>query len=269
MNVNFSFRYVKQFIRICNISEAATEDNKQLKMLSHNVSMEDMELSTNHRNMSETAALIAGPYMVILTLLGSLENSLVLLTFARNRALLNRSNNVLVMFIAIVDFLMSTVSFPFIAASSIANRWLFSTWGCNWYAASMTCLGLTSMGLLTCLALERYIVITLKKREPPILSVGRARRFAIVCFIWGVVIGVCPLIGWGSYDLEPVFPSCTPVWWKRDANNISFVMTIFTAAFFLPICLITFAYIMIFKKVSDVFVSCVMPCILDLSKALR
>ena len=223
-------------------------------MLPQNLTTNDAAMSTDHhsRNMSDTAALIAGPYMVILTLLGSVENSFVLVVFARHRTLLSRSNNVLVMFIAIVDFLMSTVSFPFIAASTVANRWLFSTWGCYWYAASMTCLGLTSISLLTCLAVERCIVIS-QKQEPPVLSVGRAKRFAAACFIWGAIIGVCPLIGWGSYDLEPVFPSCTPVWWRRDPNNLSFIMTIFTAAFFLPICIITFAYVMIFKKVIDAF----------------
>ena len=219
-------------------------------MSTHNYTM---ELSRDHhsRNMSETATLIAGPYMVTLASFGILENSFVLLTFARHKALLNNSNNLLVMFLSVCDLLMSTVSFPFIAASSVANRWLFSTLGCHWYAASMTCLGLTSISLLTCIALERYIVIALKLRESHSLATQRARRLAIACFIWGTIIAVCPLVGWGSYDLEPVFPSCTPVWWKRDPNNLSFVTTIFTTAFFLPVCVITFAYIMIFKKVSE------------------
>ena len=213
-----------------------------------------MELSQNHhRNMSDTAALIAGPYMVTLTFLGIFENLLVLLVFVRHRTLLRHSNNVLVMSIAGVDFLVSVVSFPFSAASSVANRWLFSTWACQWYAASMTCLGLTSICLLTCLAVERFIVIALKAQEPAILSVGRAKRFALASLILGTIIGACPLLGWGSYDLEPVFPSCAPVWWKRDPNNLTFILIIFTTAFFMPICIITVAYVMIFKKVSFFF----------------
>ena len=202
----------------------------------------------NNRNMSEFASLIAGPYMVTLTFLGILENSMVLVTFSRHTDLLN-SNNLLVMFLALSDLIMSAVSFPFIAASAVANRWLFSTAGCVWYAMSMTALGLASISLLTCIAVERYIVICVNQREPQILSKSRAKKFAVYSFVWGLVIGICPLIGWGSYDLEPVFHSCTPVWWRKDPNNVSFVMTIFSAGFFIPVCLITFSYIRIFLKV--------------------
>ena len=209
------------------------------------VSFEGMNVSS----VSDTLLSTAGCYMTTVTCLGIFENLLVICTLIRHRELLN-SNNTLILFLALSDLLMSGLSFPFIAASSIARRWLFSEAGCQWYALSMTVFGCASINLLACIALERYIVIVIKKRELSRLSKIRAFKFVTCCYAMGLVIGVCPMFGWGVYGLEPGFPSCSPAWWHRSLNSFTFNVAIFAFAFFMPMCLLCFSYLRIFVKVT-------------------
>ena len=204
--------------------------------------------------MSGTIVTIAGPYMMCLTSLGLIENAIILYVFLRHRELLLNSINILVMFLSVIDLLTSLLSLPFIAASSFANRWLFSTTGCQWYALSMTVFGVASISMLTCIALERYIVIVLNRREPPTTARARVVKYIFCCILLGLVIGICPLLGWGAYELEPGFPSCSPAWWRRNPTTMSFNVTILSCAFVVPMCTIIYAYTRIFIKV---FIICI------------
>ena len=72
-----------------------------------------------------------------------------------------------------------------------------------------------------------------------------------VAFIWiySIVWATGPLTGWGNLILEGMETSCTFDFLTRTTNNRSYVISIFTAHFAIPLAAISISYYLIFKAV--------------------
>ncbi|XP_075903533.1 teleost multiple tissue opsin b [Nelusetta ayraudi] len=172
--------------------------------------------------------------------LGFLSNLLVLALFARCRAL-RTPMNLLLVSISASDLLVNVLGTPFSFAASTQGRWLIGRAGCVWYGFVNASLGIVSLVSLAVLSYERYCTMV-----SPTMASGHDYRPALagICFSWLYSLGwtVPPLVGWSRYGPEGPGTTCSVDWRSQSANNVSYIVCLFTFCLLLPFCIILYSY---------------------------
>lgn len=114
--------------------------------------------------------------------------------------------------------------------SSFARRWIFSGFVCKVAAFEGFVSGMTNINLLVVMAIERYY--NTKKGNPPINYVHLINLSWLVGLFWSVL----PLIGFGSYSLEPHRTACSLKMVDNSPNHGLFVLSLVFVGFLLPVC---------------------------------
>ncbi|CAJ1082679.1 pinopsin-like [Xyrichtys novacula] len=171
---------------------------------------------------------------------GFLTNFIVLTLFCRYRAL-RTPMNLLLVSISLSDLLVSMLGTPFSFAASTQGRWLIGRAGCVWYGFVNACLGIVSLISLAVLSYERYCTMMATT-----IADGRNFRPALggICFSWlySMAWTVPPLLGWSRYGPEGPGTTCSVDWRTQTANNISYIICLFTFCLVLPFCVILYSY---------------------------
>ena len=190
----------------------------------------------------------------IIVLLGSTSNGLVALTYLKWRGrILTQPKDVLILSLAIGDFVMSSLVCPLGFASAVSRRWTSGHTGCVFYGFFSTWIGLASIAQLSLLAVERYI--TLSSPTPNVISVKKA--FQMVMAAWVVSFLACclPLFGWSEYTFEGFGLYCSILWDSSSAVDSSYSFFLLVVFFVLPMSAILFSYVKIFFIVRRMYVN--------------
>ncbi|XP_077365664.1 teleost multiple tissue opsin b [Festucalex cinctus] len=191
-------------------------------------------------SLSPTGHLLVAACLGLIGTLGFACNLLVLVMFARYRALRTPINSLLAS-ISLSDLLVSVLGTPFSFAASVHGRWLIGRAGCVWYGFVNACLGIVSLISLAVLSYERYCTMTVAS-----MADGRDFRPALagICFSWlySVAWTLPPLLGWSRYGPEGPGTTCSVDWRSRTANNVSYVLCLFAFCLLLPFAVIVFSY---------------------------
>nr|CAO02487.1 melanopsin [Nannospalax ehrenbergi] len=196
-----------------------------------------------------------GTVILLVGLTGMLGNLIVIYTFCRSRGLRTRANMFTVN-LAVSDFLMSFTQAPVFFASSLYKRWLFGEAGCEFYAFCGAVSGITSMTTLTAIALDRYLVIT---RPLATIGVASKRRTALVLlgvWLYALAWSLPPFFGWSAYVPEGLLTSCSWDYMTFTPSVRAYTMLLFCFVFFLPLLIIIFCYIFIFKAIRETGRAC-------------
>ncbi|KAF3703783.1 Pinopsin Pineal gland-specific opsin [Channa argus] len=101
--------------------------------------------------------------------------------------------------------------------------------------------GIVSMISLAVLSYERYCTMV-----SPTMADGKNFRPALggICFSWlySVAWTVPPLLGWSKYGPEGPGTTCSVDWRTQTANNISYIICLFTFCLVLPFGVILYSY---------------------------
>jgi len=162
---------------------------------------------------------------------------------------LRTPNNLLVINLAIMDFLMLLSQFPIFAYNSFSGGiWMFSAFACEIYALCGSITGMGSLWSHVFITFDRYNVIVHGMNGKP-LTMGKA--FGMLIFTWAYAIGVSipPFFGWGRYIPEGILDSCSFDYLTKDFNNQTFGAFLFIFCYCLPLSTIIYAYFFIVKAV--------------------
>ena len=199
------------------------------------------------------AAALAFSYAVI-ALFGSVSNGLVTLTYLKWRGrIITQPKDVLILSLAIGDFVMSSLVCPLGFASAVSQRWTSGYAGCVFYGFFSTWIGLASIMQLSLHALERYV--TLSSATLNVLSIKKA--FYIVMASWGVsFLSSCfPLMGWSEYTFEGFGLHCSILWASSSVSNSSYCFFLLVVFFVFPVAAISFSYCKIFFIVRRIYLN--------------
>lgn len=113
-------------------------------------------------------------------------------------------------------------------------------------------LGMTSIGTLTAIAIERYIIIS-RSLHGQILT--ETASFIIIFLIWmySLIQALPPLVGWNRYIVEHPGIACSLDWQTPDHNHSTFIAYIFIIGYILPVFIMSYCYIRVIcvlRKVS-------------------
>ncbi|KAB1270749.1 Melanopsin [Camelus dromedarius] len=191
-----------------------------------------------------------GTVILLVGLTGMLGNLTVIYTFCRSRGLRTPAN-IFIINLAVSDFLMSFTQAPVFFASSLYKQWLFGEAGCEFYAFCGALFGITSMITLTAIALDRYLVITRPLATVGMVSKRRAALVLLGVWLYALAWSLPPFFGWSAYVPEGLLTSCSWDYMSFTPSVRAYTMLLFCFVFFLPLLVIVYCYIFIFKAIRE------------------
>ena len=190
----------------------------------------------------------------IIALLGSISNGLVGLTYLKWRGqILKQPKDVLILSLAIGDFVMSSLVCPLGFASAVSRNWTSGYAGCVFYGFFSTWIGLSSIAQLSLHAIERYV--TLSSPTPNVISVKRAFQMVMAAWIASFIASCFPLMGWSKYTYEGFGLHCSILWDSTSASDSSYSFFLLIVFFLLPVAAISFSYGKIFFIVRRIYLN--------------
>ncbi|XP_061095728.1 parapinopsin-like [Conger conger] len=199
-----------------------------------------LEGTTSDRTLTATGHLVVAVCLGFIGTFGFLNNLIVLILFFRYKILRSPINCLLVN-ISVSDLLVCVLGTPFSFAASTQGRWLIGPGGCVWYGFINACLGIVSLISLAVLSYERYCTMI----GPTQADGTNYRKVGVgIAISWGYSIAwtVPPLFGWSKYGPEGPGTTCSVDWATKTANNISYILCLFTFCLILPFLVIVFSY---------------------------
>lgn len=154
--------------------------------------------------------------------------------------------------ICCLNLFMAGFGTPMVVISCFNKVWYFGELGCTYYGFLMSFVALASILFLTMISVDQYIYIV-KHNLPRHLSTLPAIISITLGSILTLGLCICPLIGWNHYIYEGVGTACAMNLSAENNNAKSFVLTIFSLYFVLPILVMIFAYGSIYAKVCITF----------------
>ncbi|XP_007541259.1 melanopsin-like [Poecilia formosa] len=194
------------------------------------------------------AHYIIGCVILLVGVTGMLGNALVIYVFCRSKTLRTPSN-LLVVNLAVADFLMSVTQSPVFFVASLHRRWVFGEFACELYAFCGALFGIASMMTLTAIAGDRCLAIT---RPLALLGgVSRQRLFVVAVGVWVYSLGwsLPPFFGWSAYVPEGLQTSCSWDYMSFTVTVRSYTILLFVFVFFIPLAVIGTCYLAIFRAV--------------------
>ena len=188
--------------------------------------------------------------MFLIFILGLSENSFSLYVFFRTKSLWT-TNNIFIAGLLLSDWSQSVFGIPLVVASSVAREWLFGHSLCVYYGFITTFLGLTQITTLTAISLDKYFVIV-RKAQIAILEKKKAVVIILLCYLYGFLWALAPVLGWSSYQLEAVNISCSIPWQSEEISDVSYCLALTVFVWILPLGAIVFSYSSICVRVSTI-----------------
>ncbi|KYO24419.1 visual pigment-like receptor peropsin isoform B [Alligator mississippiensis] len=142
---------------------------------------------------------------------------------------------------AFTDIGVSGIGYPMSAASDLHGSWKFGNTGCQIYAALNIFFGMASIGLLTVVAVDRYLTIC----RPNIgrrMTTHTYTMLILAAWVNAVFWASMPIVGWSSYAPDPTGATCTINWRKNDASFVSYTMTVIAVNFVVPLSVMFYCY---------------------------
>ncbi|KAI4497836.1 hypothetical protein M0802_006952 [Mischocyttarus mexicanus] len=177
----------------------------------------------------------------VIGFLGFTLNLIVAIIIVKDAQSLWTPVNVILFNLVVGDFLVAALGNPLAMTSAITSGWYWGYDMCLWYAWFMSTLGFASIGNLTVMAVERWLLIT---RPMKALSIRHAVFLAFAVWIYALSLSLPPLFGWGSYGPEAGNVSCSVSWEVHDSatNSDSYIGFLFTLGLVLPVVIIVTSY---------------------------
>ncbi|XP_044313749.1 opsin, ultraviolet-sensitive [Drosophila rhopaloa] len=197
---------------------------------------------------SSTFLVMATLYFVI-SVVGCVGNAFVIFMFA-NRKSLRTPANILVMNLAICDFLM-LVKCPIAIYNNIKEGPALGDVACRIYGFVGGLSGTCAIGTLTAIALDRYNVVVHPLQ--PLRRCSRLRSYLIILLIWcySFLFAVMPAldIGLSVYVPEGFLTTCSFDYLNKETPARIFMALFFVAAYCIPLTAIVYSYFYILKVV--------------------
>ncbi|XP_058471767.1 visual pigment-like receptor peropsin [Solea solea] len=183
--------------------------------------------------------IVAG-YLITAGVISLISNIVVLLMFVKFKEL-RTATNFIIINLAFTDIGVAGIGYPMSAASDIHGSWKFGYTGCQIYAALNIFFGMASIGLLTVVAIDRYLTIC----RPDIgqkMTMRSYNLLILAAWLNAVFWSCMPIAGWAGYAPDPTGATCTINWRQNDASFISYTMAVIAVNFVLPLWVMFYCY---------------------------
>uniref|UniRef100_A0A8C1BL86 Visual pigment-like receptor peropsin n=1 Tax=Cyprinus carpio carpio TaxID=630221 RepID=A0A8C1BL86_CYPCA len=189
---------------------------------------------------TQTEHSIVAAYLITAGVVSLSSNIVVLLMFVKFREL-RTATNAIIINLAVTDIGVAGIGYPMSAASDLHGSWKFGNTGCQIYAALNIFFGMASIGLLTVVAIDRYLTISRPDIGQKLTTVSYSLLIA-AAWLNAVFWASMPIAGWAGYAPDPTGATCTINWRNNDTSFVSYTMTVITVNFIIPLAVMFYCY---------------------------
>ncbi|XP_056095945.1 G-protein coupled receptor 161 [Rhinichthys klamathensis goyatoka] len=205
----------------------------------------EFQMRTALRNstvLSPRARLVLETLMVLMSLAAVTGNILVIVIVAATKTF-HTVTSVLIINLAISDFLVGIGVMPFVAVSIMNNGWVNYNDLCLYvgYTSSVYCTA--SVLTLAAIALDRYFSIVDCLLYGSRCTIWRTGSVVIWIWLQAMLTSCPPLLGWSNISFVAPMYSCAVNW----PNSPSYTVIMVSLSFLLPAIVILFCYVKIVR----------------------
>ncbi|XP_042593333.1 alpha-1A adrenergic receptor [Cyprinus carpio] len=188
------------------------------------------------------ARLVLETLMVLMSL-GAVTGEILVIFFVCCSKKFLTVTSVLIINLAISDFLVGIGVMPFVAVSIMNNGWVKGNDLCLYvgYTSSVYCTA--SVLTLAAIALDRYFAIVDCLRYDSRCTIWRTGLAVLWIWLQAMVTSCPPLLGWSNISFVAPMYSCAVNW----ANSPSYTIIMASLTFLLPAIVILFCYVKIVR----------------------
>lgn len=195
------------------------------------------KLERNLYSPSQTSSVCSAVVLILTAVVNITSNALVLVILARNNRL-RTCTNFFIANLSVVDLLAGIILVPATADSLLAQEWRINyDEVCAFYGFLNSLYGIASSLTVAVIALDRYHSILNCLQYETIVT--QRRTALVLTWIWlqAIFVSLCPLVGWGSFPLNPNQRCSSPF---PDKNGFIFFKTASCVVF--PYAITVFCY---------------------------
>ncbi|XP_065335711.1 rhodopsin-like [Cloeon dipterum] len=190
---------------------------------------------------------ILGFVIGVLGVISFCGNGMVLYIFGTTKALRSPSN-LLVMNLALSDFLMMIIMSPPMVINCYYETWVLGPLMCEIYAMAGSLFGCGDIWTMVFIAMDRYNVIVKGLAGKPLTN-GTAMLRILFVWTFSTAWTIAPLFGWNRYVPEGNMTACGTDYLNRDWTSASYLVVYGIFVYFVPLFTICFAYYFILSAV--------------------
>nr|BAQ54942.1 opsin, long-wavelength sensitive type [Indolestes peregrinus] len=175
-------------------------------------------------------------------------NGVVIYIFSSTKSLRTPSN-LLVVNLAVSDFLMMVCMCPIMVVNCYYETWVFGPLACQIYAMVGSLFGCASIWSMVMIACDRYNVIVKGLSGSPMTT-----KKAVVWngFVWihALLWTLLPMFGWNRYVPEGNMTACGTDYLTNDVIAKSYILVYSVFCYWLPLFIIIYSYFFIVQAVA-------------------
>ncbi|XP_046393055.1 rhodopsin-like [Ischnura elegans] len=191
---------------------------------------------------------ILGFVIAVLGFISWAGNGVVIYVFSCTKSLRTPSN-LLVVNLAVSDFLMMVFMCPFMLVNCYYETWVFGPLMCQIYGMAGSLFGCASIWTMVTVALDRYNVIVKGLSGTP-LTIKRALAWITLVWVHAAAWTVMPMFGWNRYVPEGNMTACGTDYLTKDWFHKSYILVYSVFCYWLPLLTIIYAYTFIVQAVA-------------------
>ncbi|XP_041467627.1 histamine H3 receptor-like [Lytechinus variegatus] len=189
-------------------------------------------------------------FLIMITVVGNL---FVIISYAQDRKLRQRPANLIILNLAIADFIVGSVSLPVNLTGIVSGRWLFGQFVCRLYCIVDYVAVYMSVVIIVFISIDRYLIVAKPIKHRSLVTRKRVRYAVIpawiIYFIW------CSLtsFGWTTFgernETDDYLHECE----MEFTVNPIITLIHCLIGFFIPFSSIVFLNVLIFINVKRQF----------------
>ena len=195
--------------------------------------------------LSEQVYYAIASVYVVLAVIAFIFNTLVLFVFTKDSSLRSHSN-ILILSIAIGDWIQAVVAYPLGVVGILSKSWQTTGTTCSCYGFIVAFLSFSTMLHHATFAIERAIVI---KFSFSFSVVNKLKYIIVGLWLFALIWSSLPLIGWSGYAPEGGRSVCSIDWQSSDPSAVAYIWCIFVLFFLAPFITMVTAYGSIYRNV--------------------
>lgn len=190
-----------------------------------------------------TAGIVLQAASLAIIMIVALVGNLLILAAIYIDKTLQTITNVFIINLACADMLLAIIGMPFTLASSITYDWVFGDTWCkvNGMANSLFCIA--SILTLAAVSIDRYFAILFPFKYMTWITNKVAAGMVFYIWFHALLMACLPLTSWSKYTFIRSESICTVQW----EYSITYTLFLFSVCFFLPLGVMMFTYLRIFR----------------------
>ncbi|XP_026467355.1 rhodopsin-like [Ctenocephalides felis] len=192
---------------------------------------------------------ILGFVIGLLGIISFIGNGMVIYIFTSTKQLRTPSN-LLVINLAVSDFLMMFWMSPPMVINCYYETWILGPLMCELYGMFGSLCGCVSIWTMTMIAFDRYNVIVKGLAAKPLTNKGAVLRILLVWISSGLW-GIAPFFGWNRYVPEGNMTACGTDYLNKDWFSRSYILVYSVFVYYLPLFCIIYSYFFIVRAVAE------------------